>query len=343
MIDIFSDIQQRVKKNQPFALATVIRTWGSSPRQTGAALAVSADMYLTGSVSGGCVEGTVAQKALEVLETGKPQILEFGISNENAWAVGLTCGGELTVFVEKFPAFSAHQSEMEVWTSLENAVINNLGGTLLSRMNGDAGAHTFVFPDGTSKGEVVSEKLSSLALDMWKLRKNQVLTEGENQYFALTIPRKSRLLMIGAVHIAVELTALAARFGFETIVIDPRGFFADNTLFSTTPDQLLRQWPAEVLESLAPDAYTYAVILSHDPKIDDQALDILLNAETAYIGALGSRKNHEKRCQRMREKGFSEDQIGRIHGPVGFDIGAKTAGEIALSILAEIIAVKNGK
>ncbi|MDX2250325.1 MAG: XdhC family protein [Bacteroidia bacterium] len=343
MIDIFSDIRKWAEQNKPFALATVIHTWGSAPRLVGAAMAVSQEMEMVGSVSGGCVEGFVAQKALEVLGSGRPQKLEFGVSDESAWAVGLSCGGELTVFVEKFPAFSPEKNELTAWKNLENALTNNLGGTLLSKMSGETSTHTFVHPDGSFSGNAIPENLSQKALYAWKTRQNQILSEGENQYFALTIPRKSRLIIIGAAHITADLVGLARQFDFETIVIDPRGFFASNTQFSLPPDQMINQWPAEVLEKFSLDAYTYAVILSHDPKIDDQALHLLLRSEVAYIGVLGNKRNHEKRRNRLFAAGFSEEQVNRLHGPVGLDIGAKLPKEIALSILAEIIAVKNGK
>lgn len=343
MIDIFSTISDWVKQDQPFALATVIHTWGSAPRMRGAALAISHKQDMAGSVSGGCVESTVAQKAMEVLATGIPQKLEFGITNESAWAVGLTCGGELTVFVEPFPAFSSNQSEVSAWKALEEAVAKNLGGTLITSISGESNAHTFVHPDGQSSGKPISKDLAQQAYNAWKNRRNEVLTENESQYFALAIPRKSQLVIIGAAHIAADLVDLASQFGFETTVIDPRGFFANHTQFPTQPDQMLTQWPTEALKDFSMDAYTFAVILSHDPKIDDQALEILLRSEVAYIGALGSKRNHEKRRSRLLAAGFSEEQVNRVHGPVGLDIGAKLPKEIALSILAEIIAVKNGK
>ncbi|MEZ4776010.1 MAG: XdhC family protein [Bacteroidia bacterium] len=343
MIDIFSDIHHWVKQNKPFALATVIHTWGSAPRMRGSALAISQKQEMTGSISGGCVESTVAQKALEVLATGIPQKLEFGITNESAWAVGLTCGGELTVFVEPFPAFSGDKSEVSAWSALKEAVENNLGGTLLTCISGEATSHTFVHPDGQISGKPITGNLSLKALEAWKNRENQILNEGATEYFALTIPRKSQLIIIGAAHITADLVHLASQFGFETTVIDPRGFFAGNTQFATPPDQMLTQWPAEALQDFSLDAYTFAVILSHDPKIDDQALELLLRSEVAYIGALGSKRNHEKRKSRLLAAGFTEEQVNRVHGPVGLDIGAKLPKEIALSILAEIIAVKNGK
>lgn len=147
--------------------------------------------------------------------------------------------------------------------------------------------------------------------------------------------------MIGAAHITVDLVQLAKLYGFETIVIDPRGAFSGNMQFPVKPDVILEKYPSEVLEDLKPDVYTYAVILSHDPKIDDNALEILLRSKVAYIGALGSRKTHEKRARRLKQKGFTDGEIARIEAPIGMDINAQGAREIALSIMGSIIKVKN--
>ena len=164
-----------------------------------------------------------------------------------------------------------------------------------------------------------------------------------NKYFLQVFPRKPRMILIGSAHITAELLILAQMHDFETIVIDPRDTFARKTKAVKTPDQLWLQWPQEVLPQLAPDSNTYAVILSHDPKIDDPALEILLRSDVPYIGALGSTKTHQKRLVRLQEKGFSTNELRRIHAPVGLDIKARLAREIALSIMAEIIAVKNDK
>ena len=154
-------------------------------------------------------------------------------------------------------------------------------------------------------------------------------------------PRRSQMIIVGAAHITAELVQLAHQFDFETIVIDPRGTFAKNTTFVVKPDQIFEKYPSEVLNDFPLDPYTYAVILSHDPKIDDDALQICLRKKVAYIGALGSKKNHEKRCQRLLEKGFAANDVARIDAPIGLDIKAKGAKEIALSIMGAVIKAKN--
>ena len=160
-------------------------------------------------------------------------------------------------------------------------------------------------------------------------------------YFLNVFSAKSRLIIIGAAHVSLDLIRLAHMYYFETIVIDPRGIFTNDNRFNIKPDQKYKEWPAEVLPSLKLDADTYVVVLTHDPKIDDQALKIALDSEVAYVGALGSRKTHAKRTVRLKESGLSDEQIERIHGPVGVNINARQPAEIALSIMAQIIEVKN--
>lgn len=329
MIEILPTILKWLDEGQNLALATVTKTWGSSPRPVGSVLAVSENGQLAGSVSGGCVEGAVLKEALEVLKTGVPKQLHYGISNDNAWSVGLMCGGELAVLVQPFPMG-------DLQTQLLEALQHNEGGVLLSQMNSDTVVQLFFSAKGQWSG-----KHGSFAQRAYLERKSQgIEIEGMN-WFAQVFPKKNQLLIIGAVHIAVELVRLAKLFDFETIVIDPRQVFAERTEFLKSPDQILLDWPAEVLSQFPLDAYTFAVLLTHDPKIDDQALHLFLNSNVGYIGALGSRKTQDKRVVRLREAGFSEEAIARIHAPVGLDIRAQGAKEIALSIVAELIQVKN--
>ena len=336
MYQIKSEILPWVDQKKKFALATVIHTWGSSPRPIGSAMAISEDMEMIGSVSGGCVEGAVVKKAMEVLESGKPQHLSFGVADEDAWAVGLSCGGKMQVHLEPFVAYTNDL----VWATLKDALEYNRGCVLISKINNEENEQLLVFPDRSTVGNETDELIDA-GLKAYNERKHQVFEYQGAPYFAQVFPRKSQMVIIGAAHITVDLVNFANQFGFETIVIDPRGIFANKTQFISPPDQLIADWPAEVLDKFTFDPYSYAVILSHDPKIDDQALHHLLRSNVAYIGALGSRKTHAKRVARLEKAGYSEEEIGRIHGPIGADINAKTPKEIALSIIAEIIQVKN--
>ena len=299
-------------------------------------MAISSDMEMIGSVSGGCVEGAVVKKAMEVLDTGKPKHLSFGVADEDAWAVGLSCGGKMQVLLEPFIAFT----DEPIWTALHQAIEENKGAVLVSKVNDEQSEHLLVYPDGKMIGPE-NTQLAELALTAYRERRNQLVEVDGNSYFIQVFPRKNQMLIVGAAHITVDLVHFANQFGFETIVIDPRGIFANKTQFSSPPEQLIADWPAEVMDQFTFDPYTYAVILSHDPKIDDQALHHLLRSDVAYIGALGSKRTHAKRVARLEKAGYNEGEIARIHAPIGADIKAKSPKEIALSIIAEIIKVKN--
>ena len=339
MKDLFKTIAIWANKNKPFAVATVIQTWGSSPRPVGSTMIISEEMEMAGSVSGGCVEGAVIKAALPLIENGIGQRLAYGVTDEDAWAVGLSCGGKMQVFAERFLAFDERGEEQAAWNQLKACLEENEPCVLLTKTVDGQGSHTVVLPDGQIYGQAISEGLKNESLRAYNERKSQVIEEGG--YFAQVFSRKSQMLIIGAAHITVDLVKLAGMYGFETVVIDPRGVFAKKTQFPNAPDQLFEKYPSEVLPDFSLDAYTYAVILSHDPKIDDNALHILLKSEVAYIGALGSRKTHAKRVARLQEAGFSEEEIVRVHAPIGVDINAQTPGEIALSVMGEIIKVKN--
>ena len=339
MLDIISGLQNWTQQGKKIAIATVTKTWGSAPRKVGAALAISEEMEMLGSVSGGCVEGAVVKEAMEVLKTGKPKQLSFGVTDENAWEVGLSCGGELHVFLEPF---LTEQSEGNaIWEEIQRRVSQNEGCIWVSRMGESKSMYSLVTPEEKTIGVPLGESIHKLAKESYSQRKPRVLEQDGDRYFAHVFPRKSQLLIIGAAHITVDLVDLAQQFGFECIVIDPRGIFSEKTQFRVAPDQLFVDWPAEVLPNFSLDAYSYAVLLTHDPKIDDQALHILMDSDVGYIGALGGRKTHKKRVARLQEAGVSEEKIARIHGPIGMDINAQTAQEIALSILGELIQAKN--
>lgn len=345
MKELLGTVHAWTNENKPFAIATVIKTWGSSPRPIGSSLIVSNDMDMAGSVSGGCVEGAVLKASKPLIENGEGQRLGFGVTDEEAWAVGLSCGGQISVFIERFLAFDERETEKAAWGKLNDCLSKNEPCVLLSKLVDGQGAHTVILPNGESFGENISDELKDEALRAYRERKNQVIGQAseneDNQYFAQVFPRRSQMLIIGAAHITAHLVELAKMYGFESTVIDPRQVFAEKTQFPTPPDHLISKYPSEVLEDFDLDAYTYAVILSHDPKIDDNALHVLLKSEIGYIGALGSRRTHAKRTKRLEEAGYSEEEIARIHAPIGVDIKAKTPAEIALSVMGEIIRVKN--
>ena len=341
MKELLPQINSWIESSAPFAIATVIRTWGSSPRPVGSTMIISASGEMAGSVSGGCVEGEVVKAALDIINSGATRLLDFGVTNDDAWSVGLSCGGKITVFVERFMAFDPRAEEVDVWASLNNALSENHSCILVTQLDGKATGHTFFTLDGSNLGQPASANLKEAVLNTLLKRQNSVFEEAGNQFFIQVFPRRSQMLIIGAAHITADLVEFAHTFDFETIVIDPRGAFANKTHFHTAPDLIIEKYPSEVIPDYILDTHTYAVILSHDPKIDDNALHLLLRSGVAYIGALGSKKTHAKRVDRLLEEGFSQEEISRIHAPIGLNIHAKTPREIALSIIAQIISVRN--
>ncbi|WP_319824156.1 XdhC family protein [Thalassovita sp.] len=295
-------------------LATVVETWGSAPRRVGSQLAVSGAGEIQGSVSGGCVEGAVVVEALEALEDGQPRILEFGVSDGDAFAVGLACGGTIRVLVE--PVGEA------------------LPVDLLERLVAARAAREAV--------AVVADLVDG---DRWlthsgyaeRFRMDRSGFEEDGRFFVAIHNPPLRMIVVGAVHIAQALVPMARLAGYDPVLVDPRESFGSQDRFPG--ETILNDWPDDAVKALGLDARTALVLLTHDPKLDDPALEQALAANVFYIGALGSTRTHAKRVGRLRDKGFTEEQIARIHGPVGVDIGAASPAEIAVSIMAECTQV----
>jgi len=354
MRDILSTIEQwiSIDAEQPFALVTVLQTWGSAPRGAGSVMAVrfdtSGELLIAGSVSGGCIENVVIEESEIVLTTGTPTTMTFSVADETAWSVGLSCGGTVKVLIEPHIAFHLHEQEQAVWQAYRQALANKTPCTMVTRLSAEQFGHCVVFDDGRRVGTLNAAKqefmeaVQATALAMLAERRSAEVTVLGEQMFVHTFPLPPKLVIVGAAHIAVHLVRLAQELGFEVVVIDPRGVFANPERFAgAQPDVLLEQWANEAFSTLALDEATcqntFIVTLTHDPKIDDDALTIALNKPVRYIGALGSRKTHEKRCARLREAGCTAEQVSRIHAPIGLNIHAETPAEIALSIMAEIV------
>ena len=285
------------------ALATVIETWGSAPRRVGSHLAVRDDGLFEGSVSGGCVEGDVITEALALLPTGGFARLDYGVADATAWEVGLACGGKISVLVQAL-------APDRFAPALVDALIDaRAAGTPLTLATDLATGHTAA---------------TAAPADGW---------------FVQTYAPPLRLAIIGAVHIAQSLVPIARLLGYAPRVIDPRGLFAADARFDDI--ELDDGWPDEALARWRPNAASAVVALTHDPKLDDVALAAALASPAFYIAALGSRKNHAARLDRLRALGCTE--VARIHGPAGLDIGAAGPSEIALSIAAQMVAAWRGK
>ncbi len=296
------------------ALAFVMNTWGSSPRPVGSVMVIRDDMAVEGSVSGGCVEGAVIDVAMESLATGSGRRLDFGVADARAWEVGLSCGGRIAVLVT--PVAEGGLSE---------EALGDLAGDIAARR---AGAVTFDAANGarlecgTEDGETVS-----------------ALSDDESSFTFRQVPPR-RVVIVGGVHITQFLAPMARQAGYDVAIIDPRAVFSAAERFPGS--DCLTAWPDEAMAELGLDTRTAVVTLTHDPKIDDPGLQAALASDAFYIGCLGSRRTHAARCERLAEAGFSKADLARLHGPVGLDIGARTPAEIAVSILAQMIAVESG-
>jgi len=336
MREYITEIDRWIAENKAFSAATVINTWGSAPRPIGTMMFIGPELEMLGSVSGGCVEGVVLRESEVTSKTAEIKNLKFGVSDNDAWSVGLTCGGTIEIFLEKFVAFDS----LEIWQTLRQNLLDNKSCVLISKLSGEKAQHFLVHPDGLSLGNPPTALIEA-AQKAYQERKSQLVELADEKWFLRVFPKKHQLFIIGAAHAAAELVHLAKYFDFETIVIDPRGTFAQNTHFPTPPDKMYEDYPAEILPEYEIDEYTFAVVMAHDPKIDDQALHHLLRSKVAYIGALSSKGSNEKRRERLLAAGFTEEEFKRIHAPVGIPIKSKTAAEIALSIMAQMILVKN--
>jgi xanthine dehydrogenase accessory factor len=295
-------------------LATVVDTWGSAPRRVGSQLAISGDGVIEGSVSGGCVEGAVIVEALEALEEGTARELEFGVSDQDAFVVGLACGGTIRVLVEP------------VGRVLSEAVLTELCAKRAAR---EPVAYVVDLDKGTRT--LVTEGFEE------RFRMDRSGFEPESRTFVAIHNPPLRLIVVGAVHIAQALLPMARIAGYDPVLIDPRAAFGSEARFPG--EKILDDWPDEAVEALGLDTRTALVLLTHDPKLDDPALEKALRASCFYIGALGSTRTHAKRVTRLELAGFSDVEIARIHGPIGLDIGASGPSEIAVSILAEMTRV----
>jgi xanthine dehydrogenase accessory factor len=310
MTDLGDQIARWRARGQRVALATVVATRRSAPRPVGSKLVISENGELLGSVSGGCVESDVAVQAAEVIADGAPRFLTYGIDDDQAWSVGLPCGGEIDVFVERFEGELPDPGEPAV-------VLTVLEGAL-------AGERRIVSPDAVEPGP-------SRVLEL----------EGET-IFAEVLGPPPRLLVVGATDTAEEVCRAAKALGWSTAVADPRPALVTRERLPS-PDELVTAWPAEALERLVPDSDTAVVVLTHEERLDVPALTAALHSDAFYVGAIGSRRTQERRRERLQEAGLGEAELERIAGPAGLDLGAHSPAETAVSILAEVLAVRAGR
>ena len=320
--------QNWLKKGSQVALATVINTWGSSPRPVGSQMIFSENLKIEGSVSGGCIESEVIEQGLEIIKAKHPKVLSFGVSNETAWNAGLTCGGEISILVESFNKLSENENFKRFLDALKKRsqviMIKHLpNGEVFFQIDGHWLQKKPKIPDRFELNKLL------------KSNKSYVI---DNKWFVQFFPPTPRLIIIGAVHIGQTLSRMANLCGFDVEIIDPRQAFITKSRFPK--QKLFMGWPDERLKVSPPDKYSAIVTLSHDPKIDDQAITHALNSKAFYIACLGSKKTHLSRLKRLKQKGFNLSQLNRIMGPAGLPINSKTPPEIAVSIMAQLIQTK---
>lgn len=364
MREVRDDVRRWMAEGAGVALAQVTKTWGSSPRVPGACMAVTGDGRLSGSVSGGCIEGAVAQVAMDCVAGRLSSLEKFHASTRRAQEVGLSCGGNIEVFVSVLdPALFAAEDALvgaDAAFARVTAIEGDAGAVGLSFVVADQAALEDIPVEGLFRidvpeaGAVVlasSEAPDSARAAMASVaaavlarpacdQTGHVTSDGADWFFARVAP-KPQLICIGGVHIAVRLCELASVLGYRTVVVDPRGVFATGERFPGV-DELVHAWPQEAFKDISLTSETAVCALTHDPKIDGPALLAAVNSPAFYIGSLGRSTTQWARARALAEEGATDEQIGRIYGPIGLDLRGREPAEIALSVMAEITAVRHG-
>jgi xanthine dehydrogenase accessory factor len=335
--------------------AIVIRTFGSAPRPAGAVLATTEDGRIAGSVSGGCVEGAAAEEIQRARETGHSRVIRYGISDEEAWDVGLACGGTIDVLVEPFLPQAARDAAAAAASqpARGSAIVTRLpvdspppehgehrpgaGATPEPVLTVDAGG-TLHGSLGTTAADAA---LAAAAVDAINRGTSTTVVIEGRQLFIEAYPVRPRLVIVGATEIARSLVAIAGDLGYERIVIDARPAFAASERFPDV-EQLINAWPDEAFDAIGLGSNDAVAILSHDPKFDEPAIADAIRRGARYVGAIGSRKTQAERRARLAEGGLTDAEIASVHGPIGLDLGGRAPAETALAIMAEIVAARYG-
>ncbi|GHH33543.1 xanthine dehydrogenase accessory factor [Streptomyces umbrinus] len=356
MLDIAEELHRWVEQGRDFAVATVVAVGGSAPRQPGAALAVDTDGTAIGSVSGGCVEGAVYELCQQALADGKPVLERFGYSDEDAFAVGLTCGGIIDILVT--PVRTSDPSR-EIFASALAAAARGEAAAVARVVSGPTellGRALLVRPDGSYEGGFGAHpELDRTAVDEARAfldaGRTGTLEIGDGEQGSrcgapLTLLVESsvpppRMIVFGAIDFASALVRIGKFLNYRVTVCDARPVFATSARFPEA-DEIVVDWPHRYLERTQVDARTVLCVLTHDAKFDVPLLQLALRLPVAYVGAMGSRRTHLDRNERLREVGVTELELTRLHSPIGLDLGARTPEETALSIASEIVANRRG-
>lgn len=348
MRDILPTLRSWMRAGGPVGLATVVGVDRSAPRDPGAALARSPAGDVIGSVSGGCVEGAVVEVAERVVASGVPELVHYGISDAEAFSVGLTCGGEIDVFVDVIG-----DDDWQLFERTFSAIEEDRPIAVATVIDGAAkpGARLFIEPTSQS-GTLGDEGLDRSVIDDGRGMLAQGLTgqrrygaqgqrrAGEVTVFIESFAPRPRMYVFGAIDFAGAVTSIGSFLGYEVVVCDARAVFATRARFPDA-DEIVVEWPHRFLANAPIDERTAICVLTHDPKFDVPVLEIALRSPAAYIGAMGSRRTHDDRIARLREIGFGDGELARLRSPIGLDIGGRTPQETAVSIAAELIAARH--
>jgi xanthine dehydrogenase accessory factor len=348
--DILDQITKWWDSGETFGLATVVNTFRSAPRDPGAALAVSGGGEVVGSVSGGCVEGAVYELAQEVCESGQPVLQTYGISDDTAFDVGLTCGGIIELFVEpvsreRFLGLGDVAAAIRDEVPVAVATVISGPGMLGARRIIRADAATGTLGAGDRLDEAVDDDARGmLAQGLTGVR--HYGEHGERRLDDLSVFVQSfapppRMLVFGAIDFAAAVARAGKFLGYRVTVCDARPIFATNARFPDA-DEVIVDWPHRYLAKTPIDSRTVICVLTHDPKFDVPVLEVALRTPAGYIGAMGSRRTHDDRLARLREAGLTEDELARLRSPIGLDLGARTPEETAVSVAAELIQLRWG-
>lgn len=338
MKELLPDIERWRAAGKKVAIATVIQAYGSAPRRPGAKMAITEDGEFVGSVSGGCVENDVVEHARQVIEEDHPRLVPYGISDEMAFNVGLACGGQIEVFIQPFGKAFPTEKPVAFAYVVEGP---GEGGGLLAW---ESGKHR----GSLGQGEAFDARVARDAMDLLRDgRPGQIRYEdapqGAMRVFVDTYPAQPTIVIFGGVHTGVALAHLAKTIGgFRVVIVDARGAWATPERFPEV-DEIHVLHADEYLRRHPLGSNTYVAVLSHDPKLDDPALFGALQSDARFVGAIGSPKTQRERRERLKSAGLTDDQLARLYGPVGLDIGAQSPEEIGVAILAQMIAAKNGK
>lgn len=330
MREIWTQLKPWLESGEPFVLATLVGAARPSPRGVGAVMAIHQDgVRFLGSVSAGCVEIEVLQAARDCLKDRQTRHAQFDGEHGFPWEVSMSCGGNIRVRVDIFDPVDEGRAALSAILDGESRGLHLRGERVEAILDEKGDVR---FQSGPLSKTILKQAREHLRLE----NPTAEVDINEELFLFRVLDKPARFFIIGAVHITVHLVSLAKACGYEVVVVDPREVYAREDRFPVKPDRLIHGWPGKVLPGFQLNAADCAAVITHDPKIDDAALAVFLSGDCGYIGALGSRKNHQARLRRLG-KHFDRKTLERIHGPMGLDIGSKTPAEIAISTMAQVI------